>query len=148
MVSRAQGAGPERQGQLDDNLGYLGLCRSGCLPSQLCEGAPGTHARQGAGGSGLIPWGWGVGWGEGIPGFSDTMPHLCPASQPLCPVSPRSGAEIAHNRPEASDEGKRAPDHVPREAGPWQRGGVMIGQACPEKSLLGAIRSHQVGHRP
>lgn len=55
---------------------------------------------------------------------------------------------MAHDWLEASDEGKRAPDHMPREAGPWQRGEMKVGQACPEKPLLGDIRSHQAGHWP
>lgn len=61
------------------------------------------------------------GVGENVTVLTGTMPHLCPAFKPLCSVSPRNGAEIAHKRPEASEESKRAPDHVPREAGPLRR---------------------------
>lgn len=86
-------------------------------------------------------------WGGDVTVLTDTMPHLCPAPQALCPVSPRSGAGTVNKWQEARDEGERAPDHVPREAGlPGEE--VEGGQACAGKPLLGVIGSHQGGHQP
>lgn len=74
---------------------------------------------------------------EGVSLFSDKMHYLCHALQLLCPVLPRNETETAHKWPEASDKGKRAPDHVPREAG--SQGSDGGDPACTERPLLLAI---------
>lgn len=112
----------------------MGLCRSGCLPSLLYSGpesSPGIHAHQDSCPAPereemdrFLGIGGGRGGRRGVTVLIGTTPHPCPAPQLLCPVSPRNKAESAHNCPEANVKGKRAPNHVPREAGPpGRRGG-------------------------
>lgn len=79
--------GPREQtlkgrGSWNWHLGYLGLCRSGCLPS----------VREGGGGGGRVQlWDSCLSCGGDVTVLTDTMPHLCPAPQSLCPVSPGMG---------------------------------------------------------
>ena len=92
-----------------------------------------THALPQSGRKWLDSWvggvgGEGGGGGGGVTVLIGTTPHLCPAPQLLCPVCPRNKAESAHKCPEANVKGKRAPNHVPREAGPrGRRGGGGTG---------------------
>lgn len=90
-------------------------------PSQLCVGVPRVQ-----------PWDsrpsgswrkWLDSLGRGYHCSHRQNAHLCPAPTAPLPMSPRSRAEIAHKWPETSDEDKRAPNHVPREAGPGGDGG-------------------------
>lgn len=132
MVTGAQGAGPEGQGQLDRQPGLFGalqvrlpafpaLFGPRVQPWDSCP--PGLMPCPRAGGNGSIPGYWGGGR-RGVTVLIGTTPHPCPAPQLLCPVSPRNKAESAHKCPEANVKGKRAPNHVPREAGPpGRRGG-------------------------
>lgn len=93
----------------------MGLCRPGALPWLFCVGAQSP-----APGLMTCP--------RAVSLFTDIMPHLCsvPAPQPLSPLSPGNGAETVHKWPEATDEGKRALDHMPREAGLQGRGGLEV----------------------
>lgn len=61
----------------------------------------------------------------------------CPPA-PL-PWVPQEWAETAPKWPEAREEGKIAPEHVRREAGPRCRGAGEVGQACPGRPLWVAI---------
>lgn len=105
-VTRAQGAGPEGQGQLDRQPGLFGalqvrlpafpaLFGPRVQPWDSCP--PGLMPCPRAGGNGLIPGYWGAGGGVTV--LIGTTPHPCPAPQLLCPPGIRQRVLTSVQRP-------------------------------------------------